>query len=250
MRRRKPTGKSLAAITALLITLAITFIGSSVSAMELTTSERTEATTQQAETQETVIHEDAVSFTPDGNLTLIDDFIRTDESDKQFITVKTRDESVFYIVIDRSANQENVYFLNLVDDQDLIAILNDEGLTEEIETITKLPDSQESEQAKPSPTKPETTDPDSSPTAMQLVVILVFVAAIGGAAFWLIRSQHITISPGNLPGVNEQSIARNHLNNEHKKQYQNWCNHGHKDRAAIGVKIARLWAKIIHLWSM
>lgn len=189
MRKRKPTGKSLAAITALLITLAITFIGSSVSAMELTTSESTEATTQQAETQETVIHEDAVSFTPDGNLTLIDDFTRTDESDKQFITVKTRDESVFYIVIDRSANQENVYFLNLVDDQDLIAILNDEGLTEEIETITKLPDSQESEQAKPSPTKPETTDPDSSPTAMQLVVILVFVAAIGGAAFWLIRSK-------------------------------------------------------------
>jgi flagellar basal body-associated protein FliL len=189
MRRRKPTGKSLAAITALLITLAITFIGSSVSAMEIPISESTEAATQQTETQETVIHEDAVSFTPDGNLTLIDDFTRTDESDKQFITVKTRDESVFYIVIDRSANQENVYFLNLVDDQDLIAILNDEGLTEEIETITKLPDPQESEQAKPSPTKPETTDPASSPAAMQLIVILVFIAAIGGAAFWLIRSK-------------------------------------------------------------
>jgi flagellar basal body-associated protein FliL len=189
MRKRKPTGKSLAAIAALLITLAITLLGSRVSAMELTTSESTEATTQQTETQETVIHEDAVSFTPDGNLTLIDDFTRTDESDKQFITVKTRDESVYYIVIDRSANQENVYFLNLVDDQDLIAILNDEGLTEEIEAIAELPDPQEPEQAKPSPTKPETTDPDSSPTAMQLVVILVFVAAIGGAAFWLIRSK-------------------------------------------------------------
>jgi flagellar basal body-associated protein FliL len=189
MRKRKPTGRSLAAIAALMITLAITLLGSGVSAMEIPNSESTEAATQQTETQETVIHEDAVSFTPDGNLTLIDDFTRTDESDKQFITIKTRDESVFYIVIDRSANQENVYFLNLVDDQDLIAILNDEGLTEEIETITKLPDSQESEQAKPSPTKPETTDPDSSPTAMQLVVILVFVAAIGGAAFWLIRSK-------------------------------------------------------------
>jgi len=189
MRKRKPTGKSLAAIAALLITLAIILLGSGVSAMELTTSESTEATTQQTETQETVIHEDAVSFTPDGNLTLIDDFIRTDESDKQFITVKTRDESVYYIVIDRSANQENVYFLNLVDDQDLIAILNDEGLTEEIETITKLPDLQESEQAKPSPTDADTPDPDSSPAAMQLIVILIFVVSIGGAAFWLIRSK-------------------------------------------------------------
>src|SRR5690554_519023 len=189
MRKRKPTGKSIAAITALLITLAITLLRSGVSAMELTTSESTEATTQQTETQETVIHEDAVSFTPDGNLTLIDDFTRTDESDKQFITVKTRDESVFYIVIDRSANQENVYFLNLVDDQDLIAILNDEGLTEEIETITKLPDPQESEQAKPSQTDPETTDSAPSPAAMQLIVILIFITAIGGAAFWLIRSK-------------------------------------------------------------
>lgn len=189
MRKRKPTGKSLAAIAALLITLAITLLGSSISAMELTTNESTEATTQQTETQETVIHEDAVSFTPDGNLTLIDDFARSDESDKQFITVKTRDESIFYIVIDRSANQENVYFLNLVDDQDLIAILNDEGLTEEIETITKLPDPQVSEQAKPSQTDPETTNPDSGPAAMQLIVILIFAAAIGGAAFWLIRSK-------------------------------------------------------------
>lgn len=189
MRKRKPTGRSLAAIASLLLTLTITFLSSGVSAMELTNRESTEATTQQTETQEAVIHEDAVSFTPDGNLTLIDDFTRTDEGDKQFITVKTRDESVFYIVIDRSANQENVYFLNLVDDQDLIAILNDEGLTEEIETITKLPDPQESEQAKPSPTKPETTNPDSGPAAMQLIVILIFVAAIGGAAFWLIRSK-------------------------------------------------------------
>jgi len=189
MRKRKPIGKSLAAIAALLITLVITLLGSSVSAMDLTTSEITEATTHQTETQETVIHEDAVSFSPNGNLTLIDDFIRTDEGDKQFITVKTRDESVYYIVIDRSANQENVYFLNLVDDQDLITILNDEGLTEEIETITKLSDPQVSEQAKPSQTDPETTDPASSPAAMQLIVILIFVVAIGGATFWLIRSK-------------------------------------------------------------
>lgn len=189
MRNRKQTGKSFAAIASLIITLAITFLNSNVSAMELPNIESTETTEQQTETQETVIHEDAVSFTPDGNLTLIDDFTRTDESDKQFITVKTRDESVFYIVIDRSANQENVYFLNLVDDQDLIAILNDEGLTEEIETITKLPDPQKPEQAKPSPTEPKITDPDSSPAAMQLIVILIFIAAIGGAAFWLIRSK-------------------------------------------------------------
>jgi biopolymer transport protein ExbD len=189
MRKRKPTDRRSAAIAALIITLTITFLSSSVSAMELPNSESTETTEEQSETQETVIHEDAVSFTPDGNLTLIDDFTRSDESDKQFITVKTRDESVFYIVIDRSAKQENVYFLNLVDDQDLIAILNDESLTEEIETITRLSEPQESEQTKPSQTATEPTEHNSNPTAIQLIVILIFAIAIGGAAFWLIRSK-------------------------------------------------------------
>jgi hypothetical protein len=59
-------------------------------------------------------------FTPDGNLGIIDDV--TDDGSKQFITVETRSGKVFYIVIDRSRDTENVYFLNMVDDTDLFAI--------------------------------------------------------------------------------------------------------------------------------
>lgn len=73
-------------------------------------------------------------LTPTGNMTLVDDILQ-DESyvvqdkkvlkDKQFITVETRNGNYFYIIIDRSGETENVYFLNMVDEADLLALLDD-----------------------------------------------------------------------------------------------------------------------------
>ena len=61
-------------------------------------------------------------LTPDGNLEIVDDIVH---EDKQFITVKSRSGSEFYIVIDRSRDSDNVYFLNQVDDVDLFALLEE-----------------------------------------------------------------------------------------------------------------------------
>lgn len=62
-------------------------------------------------------------LTPDGNLALIDDIL--DGSKMQFVTVETKSGNVFYLVIDHSTG--DVYFLNLVDESDLLALLEDEG---------------------------------------------------------------------------------------------------------------------------
>ena len=61
-------------------------------------------------------------LTPDGNLEIVDDIVH---DDKQFITVKSRSGAEFYIVIDRSRDSDNVYFLNQVDDVDLFALLEE-----------------------------------------------------------------------------------------------------------------------------
>lgn len=75
------------------------------------------------------------ALTPDGNLTLIDDILQSapyasvEEAaeNKQFITVQSKNGNYFYIVIDRSGDTENVYFLNLVDEADLMALMEDSG---------------------------------------------------------------------------------------------------------------------------
>lgn len=63
-------------------------------------------------------------LTPDGNLEIVDDIVH---EDKQFITVKSRSGAEFYIIIDRSRDSDNVYFLNQVDDVDLFALLEEDS---------------------------------------------------------------------------------------------------------------------------
>ena len=59
-------------------------------------------------------------FTPEGTGTVLDN--ATDQDGKEFFTITTADEAVFYLVIDRQRGAENVYFLNAVTVSDLMAL--------------------------------------------------------------------------------------------------------------------------------
>jgi hypothetical protein len=67
-----------------------------------------------------------VPLTPDGNLTLVDDIAGEQAEDKQFVTLVSKNGNYFYLIIDRAGDKENVHFLNLVDEADLLALIEGE----------------------------------------------------------------------------------------------------------------------------
>ena len=77
----------------------------------------------------TVTDETSGALTPEGNLTLADDY-HTDYSDgsgQQFITLVSKSGNTFYLVIDRnSKGAQTVHFMNLVDEADLLALMEEE----------------------------------------------------------------------------------------------------------------------------
>jgi len=153
------------------------------------------------------------AFTPDGNLTLIDDFLQieapatedSEQIEKQFITVQSKNGNTFYIVIDRNGETENVYFLNLVDEADLMALMESEDgetaaptcsctdkcVVGAINTNCEICRTNMSEcTGKETVVEPEPTEPVEEPTEepkstnfMPIIIVLILGAG-GFAVYW------------------------------------------------------------------
>ena len=156
-------------------------------------------------------------LTPDGNLALIDDILdgsyysseEIGEGGKmQFVTVETKSGNVFYLVIDHSTG--DVYFLNLVDESDLLALLEDEGYEAECDCEVKCEagavntdcpvcrtDLKGCKGEEPEPTPTPTPAADSEPendcgfnvTAILPIVLILLVIAGAAAAFLKFRKR-------------------------------------------------------------
>ena len=150
-------------------------------------------------------------LTPAGNLALIDDILggayysseEVGDSQMQFVTVESKNGNTFYLVIDHATG--DVYFLNLVDEADLLALLEDEGYEIECdcaekcqpgEVDTNCPvcrtDLSECTGAEPEPTpeptaapEPENEDSSGVNAAALLPIALIAVLGAGGAYYFL-----------------------------------------------------------------
>lgn len=166
------------------------------------------------------------AFTPDGNLTLIDDFLQIEalasedsvRIEKQFITVQSKNGNTFYIVIDRNGETENVYFLNLVDEADLMALMEDENgetaapacsctdkcVVGAINTSCEICRSNMSECAgKETVIEAQPTEPAKEPDAKKKsanflpVLVLLIAGVAGGAVYWFKFRKPKTKTSGN-----------------------------------------------------
>lgn len=131
---------------------------------------------------------------PKGNGSLIED-VSNEEVNHQFITVKSKGGHVFYIIIDKDSKTENVYFLNAVDEYDLMAFAEDfpEEVLEELEIEdgnTENPDKSVSKDDKSNQKKfdnsgAETVNdtPDGGNNST-VIIILIAAAGIGGLVYF------------------------------------------------------------------
>lgn len=120
-------------------------------------------------------------FTPKGTGTVLDN--ATDEDGKEFYTITTPDENVFYLVIDKQRDADNVYFLNAVTESDLMALAEQDAEptpqpVEPAPTPTPQPVEPTEEPEEPEP------QPEQGVSPLMLALIGVAVLAVGGLGYY------------------------------------------------------------------
>ncbi len=151
-----------------------------------------EAAVAQAEAEaqqtETVVTEEPVidrseAFSQPGNGEVVDEF--KESKSKDFYTIRTENNQIFYMVIDHASNTDNVYMLSTVDEADLKEFLPET----EAETVTKPPVVLE-EETLPSvdntQVETEVMQPQKTEQNKMLLGIGGIVAAVGliGGLIW------------------------------------------------------------------
>ena len=149
----------------------------------------------------TVTDEASGALTPEGNLTLVDDYHTnySDGSGQQFITLVSKSGATFYLVIDRnSKGAQTVHFMNLVDEADLLALMEEEAADaytaeKEAAAQAELDRLKAEEEAKKAEEEAATAEPPKenkiTKYAGAFLGIVALIALAAGGGFYFYRQQ-------------------------------------------------------------
>lgn len=141
------------------------------------------------------------------------DLLYDKATNKQFITIQTKNGNTFYIVIDYDApindeeEQYQTYFLNMVDESDLLALMDEEAVAElttcvcdthceagavNVECPVCKTNMSECTGVVPEPETPvedDTEHPEEpkSGSNMGMIIAIVAIAGVGGAAYYYFK---------------------------------------------------------------
>lgn len=154
-----------------------------------------EAQTDEASGTDEVLPENTDSastgtaFSTPGNGEVKDDI--TDSSSKEFLTVTTKNNNTFYIVIDRSATSQNVYMLSQIDENDLAEFLDKDStatvVTPQTDTSNVVLNETESNDDTDKETSVDTQKKDQTKTNMGAMAAILILALGGVAAYYYFK---------------------------------------------------------------
>ena len=128
-------------------------------------------------------------FTPDGQASVLDN--ATNDDEKEFFTFTTPAGNVFFLIVDRQRGTDNVYFLNAVTEQDLMALAEQSGNQISgtgtggipVSTVPQTPDDEQPDNAEQAPSDPSPADSGGGNGTM--IFLLVAIAIAGGVGYYL-----------------------------------------------------------------
>ena len=141
-------------------------------------------------------------LTPNGQATVLDH--ATGEDGKEFFTITTANKNVFYLIVDRQREEENVYFLNAVTETDLLSLAQADEQPELILEPEEEPTCSCTQKCEAGDVNtlcpvckenrkgcvgevPEESKPEPKESNAGLILFVVLTLAIGGAVGWYFK---------------------------------------------------------------
>ena len=125
------------------------------------------------------IHNNTNPFTPEGTGTVIDN--ATEEDGKEFYSITTENGNIFYLIVDRQRNSNNIYLLNAVTERDLLPFVSSHE-----DTFNPVPQPPVITEPEPEQTPEPAPEPEPSESNIGMIILIVLIiGGVIGAAYYI-----------------------------------------------------------------